>query len=52
LKALAIKDQVGFSTLIRLIKFEPTGSKLDAEIETAIRQIVDKAVVSESGGCL
>jgi type I restriction enzyme R subunit len=31
-----------------LVKFEPTGSsKSDAEIETAIRQIVDKAVVSE-----
>lgn len=50
LKAMAIKDEVGFFQAIkaRLHKFEPTGSgKSDEEIETAIRQIVDKAVVSE-----
>ena len=50
LKAMAIKDEVGFFQAIkaRLIKFEPAGSgKSDTEIETAIRQIVDKAVVSE-----
>jgi len=50
LKAMEIKDEVGFFQAIkaRLTKFEPTGSgKSDAEIETAIRQIVDKAVVSE-----
>jgi len=50
LKALEIKDNVGFFQAIkaRLTKYEPTGSgKSDAEIETAIRQIVDKAVVSE-----
>jgi len=50
LKAMAIKDEVGFFQAVkaRLVKFEPTGSgKSDAEIETAIRQIVDKAVVSE-----
>jgi type I restriction enzyme, R subunit len=49
-KAMAIKDEVGFFQAVkaRLVKFEPTGSgKSDAEIETAIRQIVDKAVVSE-----
>jgi len=49
-KALEIKDQVGFFQAVkaRLVKFEPTGAgKSDAEIETAIRQIVDKAVVSE-----
>jgi type I restriction enzyme R subunit len=50
LKAMELKDEVGFFQAIkaRLTKFEPTGEgKSDAEIETAIRQIVDKAVVSE-----
>jgi type I restriction enzyme R subunit len=50
LKAMELKDEVGFFQAIkaRLTKFEPTGGgKSDAEIETAIRQIVDKAVVSE-----
>lgn len=50
LKAMEIKDEIGFFQAIkaRLVKFEPTGSgKSDAEIDTAIRQIVDKAVVSE-----
>ncbi len=50
LKAIEIKDEIGFFQAIkaRLTKFEPIGSgKSDAEIETAIRQIVDKAVVSE-----
>jgi type I restriction enzyme R subunit len=50
LRVMKIKDEVGFFQAVkaRLTKFEPTGSgKSDAEIETAIRQIVDKAVVSE-----
>jgi type I restriction enzyme R subunit len=50
LRALEIKDEVGFFQAVkaRLVKFEPTGTgKSDQEIETAIRQIVDKAVVSE-----
>ncbi len=50
LRAMEIKDEVGFFQAIkaRLTKFEPTGNgKSDAEIETAIRQIVDKAVVSD-----
>jgi type I restriction enzyme R subunit len=50
LKAMEIKDDVGLFGAIkaRLVKFEPTGTgKSDAEIETAIRQIVDKAVVAE-----
>lgn len=50
LKAMEIKDDVGFFQAVkaRLTKFEPTGSgKSDAEIESAIRQIVDKAVVAE-----
>jgi type I restriction enzyme R subunit len=49
-KAMEIKDDVGFFQAVkaRLTKFEPIGTgKSDAEIETAIRQIVDKAVVSE-----
>lgn len=50
LKAMEIKDEIGFFQAVkaRLTKYEPTGTgKSDAEIETAIRQIVDKAVVSE-----
>ena len=50
LKAMEIKDEIGFFQAVkaRLTKFEPVGSeKSDAEIETAIRQIVDEAVVSE-----
>ena len=49
-EAMAIKNEVGFFQAVkaRLVKFEPKGSgKSDAEIETAIRQIVDKAVSSE-----
>ncbi len=48
LPAMNIKDELGFFQAVkaRLTKFDPTGSgKSDAEIETAIRQIVDKAVV-------
>ncbi|PIZ76966.1 DEAD/DEAH box helicase [Candidatus Peregrinibacteria bacterium CG_4_9_14_0_2_um_filter_41_14] len=48
LPAMDIKDELGFFQAVkaRLTKFEPTGSgKSNAEIETAIRQIVDKAVV-------
>jgi len=50
LKAMEIKDEVGFFQAVkaRLTKFEPSGSgKSDTEIETAIHQIVDKAIVSE-----
>lgn len=48
--AMDIKDEVGFFQAVkaRLVKFEPAGSgKSDEDIETAIRQIVDKAVVAE-----
>ncbi len=48
LPAMGIKDEVGLFQAVkaRLTKFEPTGTgRSDAEIETAIRQIVDKAVV-------
>jgi len=50
LKALEIKDEVGFFQAVkaRLVKFEPgNGKKSDEEIESAIRQIVDRAVVSD-----
>jgi type I restriction enzyme R subunit len=49
-QAMAIKDDVGFFQTIkaRLTKFQPIGEgKSDEEIETAIRQIVDRAVVSD-----
>jgi len=47
-KALEIKDKVGFFQAIktRLRKFTPTdGTRSDEDIETAIRQIIDEAVV-------
>jgi type I restriction enzyme R subunit len=50
LKAMEIKDDIGFFQAIkaRLTKFEPSGSgKSDEEIESAIRRIVDKAVVAD-----
>ena len=51
LKAMEIKDEVGFFQAVkaRLTKFGPRGPGgiSDTEIETAIRQIVDKAVVSD-----
>ncbi|MCF7847135.1 MAG: DUF3387 domain-containing protein, partial [Candidatus Gracilibacteria bacterium] len=50
LRAMEIKDDVGFFQTIkaRLTKFEPTGSgKSDEEIESAIRNIVDRAVIAE-----
>lgn len=49
-KAMEIKDEVGFFQAVkaRLVKFEPgEGKKSDQEIESAIKQIVDKAVVAE-----
>lgn len=49
-EAFKIKEDVAFFQAVkaRLVKFEPSdGRKSDAEIETAIRQIVDKAVVSD-----
>lgn len=49
-EALRIKDELGFFQAVkaRLTKFEPTGTgKSDEEIETAIRQIIDRAVVAE-----
>ena len=49
-KALELKDAIGFFQAVktRLVKFEPIGiGRTSIEIETAIKQIVDKAVVAE-----
>lgn len=49
-EAMKIKEEVGFFQAVkaRLVKYEPReGGRSDTEIETAIRQLVDKAVVSE-----
>ena len=50
-KAIAIKDEIAFFQAVkaRLIKFEGTGTgKSSDEIETAIKQLVDKAVSSDT----
>ncbi|SDX68183.1 type I restriction endonuclease subunit R [Hymenobacter psychrophilus] len=49
-RALAVKDEIGFFQAVkaRLAKFDHTGSgRTDEEIETTIRQVIDKALVSE-----
>nr|WP_294988945.1 type I restriction endonuclease subunit R [uncultured Sediminibacterium sp.] len=49
-QAMDVKDEVSFFQAVkaRLVKFDSTGSgKTDEEIETTIRQVVDKALVSE-----
>jgi len=51
-RAINIKDDIAFFQAVkaRLVKFEGTGSgtgKLDIEIETAIKQIVDEALSSD-----
>lgn len=49
-KAMAVKDEVSFFQAVkaRLCKFDSSGtSKSDEDIETTIRQVVDKALVSE-----
>ena len=48
-EAIAIKEKVAFFQAVRarLVKFEPTGGRSSAEIETAIRQVVDKAITSD-----
>ena len=48
-QALSIKDEVAFFQAVkaRLVKFTGTGEgKTDVEIETVIRQVIDKALVS------
>ena len=49
-QALAVKDEVAFFQAVkaRLSKFDSTGSgKTDETIETTIRQVIDRALVSE-----
>lgn len=49
-KAMDVKDVVAFFQVVkaRLAKFDSTGeSKTNEEIETTIRQVIDKALVSE-----
>jgi type I restriction enzyme R subunit len=47
-KAIAIRDDVGFFQAVRaaLAKTTPTGGKSPEELDTAVRQIVSKAVAS------
>ncbi len=47
--AMEIRDEVGFFQAIkaRLVKFEPEGTPGTEDIGTAIRQIVDQALVAE-----
>jgi len=49
-QAMDVKDEVAFFQAVksRLAKFNSTGSgKTDKEVETAIRQVIDKALVAE-----
>ena len=49
-QAMDVKDEVAFFQAVkaRLAKFDTTGSgRTDEEIETTIRQVIDKALVSE-----
>lgn len=49
-QAITIKDEIAFFQAVkaRLSKFDATGSgKTDEEIETTIRQVIDKSLVSE-----
>ena len=50
-KAMAVKDEVAFFQAVkaRLVKFEHLGAgKTGEALETAIRQIIDKALVAEN----
>lgn len=49
-QAMDVKDEVSFFQAVkaRLVKFDSTGSgRTDEEMETTIRQVIDKALVSE-----
>jgi len=49
-QALAVKDEIAFFQAVksRLTKFDSTGlGRTDEEIETVIRQVIDKALVTE-----
>lgn len=49
-QAMDVKDEISFYQAVkaRLVKFDSTGTgKTDEEIETSIRQVIDKALVTE-----
>ncbi|MBF0118141.1 MAG: type I restriction endonuclease subunit R [Desulfobacterales bacterium] len=49
-QALDVKDEVSFFQAVksRLVKFDSTGTgKTDDEIETAIRQVIDRALITD-----
>ncbi len=49
-QALDVKDEVAFFQAVkaRLVKFDSTGSgRTDEELETAVRQVIDRALVSD-----
>lgn len=49
-EAMAVKEEVGFHQAVkaRLVKFDSTGrGRTDEEIETAIRQVIDRALVTD-----
>jgi len=49
-EAMTVKDEVSFYQAVkaRLVKFDSTGTgKTDEEIETAIKQVIDQALVTE-----
>jgi type I restriction enzyme R subunit len=49
-RAMEVKDEIAFFQAVkaRLVKFDITGmGKTDEEIETAIRQVIDKALVTD-----
>jgi type I restriction enzyme R subunit len=49
-EAMDVKDEVSFFQAVkaRLVKFDSSGSgKRDAELETTIRQVIDKALVTQ-----
>ncbi|MDV6346493.1 type I restriction endonuclease subunit R [Nitrosomonas sp. Is35] len=48
-QALDVKEEVAFFQAVkaRLAKFDSSGGKTDEDIETTIRQVIDRALVSE-----
>ena len=49
-EAMAVKEEVGFHQAVkaRLLKFDSTGrGRTDEEMETAIRQVIDRALVTD-----
>lgn len=48
-QAMDVKDEVAFFQTVksRLVKFEPGSRKTGEEIETVIRQVIDKALVTD-----